>query len=234
MVRARDLFGVEREVEMEQLRVHTGGDGLLCATYRGALVPLTPLELRVLHELVRANGKPVLREILLASCWQGSSDYDDHARLEAAACRLRKKLVAMTHFTVQMDRGVGYRLAARSDSQIRARLLVLASDASIRRALVRSASEHEVHAAPNVEDAVELLESMSFDAAVVCVPRGTALRDLAFDGMRVLVLGDDRKNLARVRALGGEPSWARIGDGDKIARFLAHVKPAVRQATQRM
>jgi DNA-binding response OmpR family regulator len=66
---------------------HVGADGLLHGreivlnpasrqvTLRGAPLPVTPLEFRVLEELLRAAGTPVARETLLQRVW-GYEGYD--------------------------------------------------------------------------------------------------------------------------------------------------------------
>jgi len=112
LVRANDLSSARSSVAHEDLCVDLTSDRPMCATYRGTLIPLTPLELRVLYELVRANAKPVSRDNLLLYCWKIGRAIP-FARLEALICRLRKRLVEQTHLSIRMDRSIGYRLTSR-------------------------------------------------------------------------------------------------------------------------
>lgn len=73
----------------------------------GSSTQLTPIETRLLAELIRAQGSPRSREQLLASAWGDDSLETSDRAVDNAILRLRRKLVGLMITTV---RGVGFRL----------------------------------------------------------------------------------------------------------------------------
>jgi two-component system, OmpR family, response regulator QseB len=78
-------------------------------TVNGVDITLTPLELSLLEQLIRAPERVVTRRILLESVWP-VNDAPSEAALEVLMHGLRKKIGAKKIKTV---RGVGYMLTAR-------------------------------------------------------------------------------------------------------------------------
>jgi DNA-binding response OmpR family regulator len=81
------------------------------ARLAGSLLPLSPLEFRLLRQLAERAGSAVPSEVLLDQVWGGS-----HAAttkyLKVFVNRLRLKLAAQGHAgIIETRRGVGYRLA---------------------------------------------------------------------------------------------------------------------------
>lgn len=73
----------------------------------GAPLQLTPIETRLLAELMRAQGSPRSREQLLAAAWGDDSLETSDRAVDNAILRLRRKLDSAAITTV---RGVGFRL----------------------------------------------------------------------------------------------------------------------------
>jgi rhodanese-related sulfurtransferase len=77
----------------------------------GVPVPLTPLEFRLVSELLRSNGRVVSREELRASIgdWSGSRSRSVDLHMH----RIRRKLEPQAAMLLTTERGVGFRLRAR-------------------------------------------------------------------------------------------------------------------------
>jgi hypothetical protein len=73
----------------------------------GSPIQLTPIETRLLAELMRAQGSPRSREELLATAWGDDSLETLDRAVDNAILRLRRKLGGVVITTV---RGVGFRL----------------------------------------------------------------------------------------------------------------------------
>ena len=83
------------------------------ATQRGTALELTPIEMRLLSELVRRSGAALTREHLLEEVW-GYGYLGDSRLVDMAVRRLRAKLGLASDGTpyITTVRGVGYRFEA--------------------------------------------------------------------------------------------------------------------------
>lgn len=225
LIRAADVHGLAggAAVEHEDVRVDLDDGGAASATYRGQPISLTRLELRLLGELVRARGKAVSRETLLRECWDVRAT-GDYTKIEAAACRLRKKLCASTHLYIHMDRGVGYRLAPRvlqqaGRPQRGRRILVAEPDTLLRRALVKHLRDYVVDTATTVARTRRLLENRRYAAAFIAA----TLRDGSSLSMlptptTTLMMVDDEETAARALRLGATACWQKADDDPAALR----------------
>lgn len=78
-----------------------------CCYLRGALLPLTPIEYRILHTLARRAEQIVPREELLHAIWESGGEYLDENTLSVHISRLRAKLGVDSGRLVTV-RGEGY------------------------------------------------------------------------------------------------------------------------------
>ncbi len=77
---------------------------------QGAAIPLTPIELAVMRELVAARGKPLSRADLLAAAW-GEDELEITERaVDNVILRLRRKLPRPD--AIETVRSVGFRIAS--------------------------------------------------------------------------------------------------------------------------
>ncbi len=72
----------------------------------GEIIQLTPIEFRLLHMIVSANGNTVTRNILLQNIWDDNNNFIDDNTLSVHISRLREK-IGGTHIVTL--RGIGYR-----------------------------------------------------------------------------------------------------------------------------
>ncbi|MGH3975153.1 MAG: winged helix-turn-helix domain-containing protein [Pseudonocardiaceae bacterium] len=80
------------------------------ASVEGASLDLSPLEFRILVELVRRGGRAAAREALVAAAWDVVPNHPGNL-LTAAVKRVRRKFEAVgVRDAVETVRGVGYRL----------------------------------------------------------------------------------------------------------------------------
>lgn len=145
------------------------------ATYDARpLVPLTRLDVALLRELAHAAGQPVSRAQLLTQCWGG--DDGRPQKVDVAISRLREKL-AWTRVSIQVVRGVGYRLGVRREQRVSSgtfaraggsSLLVVDDDAHVRRSLVRCLSSAcDVRNAPSIAEALALVPTAEWFGAII-------------------------------------------------------------------
>jgi two-component system, OmpR family, phosphate regulon response regulator PhoB len=99
----------------EEERIVIGALSLDSQTHRvsvdGETLPLTALEFRLLHQLMRNAGRVQSREQLLAAAW-GITSQQETRTVDTHVMRLRDKLGTARHL-LQTVRGVGYRFAER-------------------------------------------------------------------------------------------------------------------------
>lgn len=238
LVRASDVNAFRSKArEYEDVRIESNGATPTSATYRGQPVPLTQLELGLLASLVRASGRPVGRDVLLRDCWNMRSA-GDFAKIEAAVCRLRKKLCATTHLNVLMDRGIGYRLAPRaSDEAARQqrgrRVLIAEPDMHLRRALVKHLRDFTAETATTVVRTERLLRERHYVAAFIA----TQLRDgdayaLLPIACPTMMMVDDDDGARRSIAAGATSCWQKLDDVNALrvfARRAADASPETRE-----
>lgn len=80
------------------------------AATAGGELDLTRREVSLLEELIRAEGRVVVKDILEDRLYGFDDDVSANA-LEASASRLRRKLIAAgSQVSVEVSRGIGYRL----------------------------------------------------------------------------------------------------------------------------
>ena len=98
--------------------VFSGGNITINFTTRevllsGEQVGLTPIEFRLLTELVRNEGKVVTHRRLLEKVW-GMEYADDCSFTKKYVCRLRKKLCGDSDYQkiIRTERGIGYKFIA--------------------------------------------------------------------------------------------------------------------------
>ena len=205
-------------------RIEQGERGPSCATYRGHPLALTQLELGLLASLVRAGGRPVAREVLLRECWK-TRTISDFARMEAAVCRLRKKLCASTQLSVQMDRGLGYRIMRRALGEPRPRsrrVLVAEPDLRVRQALAKNLREFAVDTATTRARTIRLVRDRSYVAAFIA----TRLRDgVTFDLLPLscptMMLAEDDADAQRSLDRGASACWQKLDDDPSALRAFA-------------
>ena len=232
VVRAAQARGLRMPAaSYEDLRIETNERGPSCATYRGEALALTQLELALLASLVVAAGRPVSRESLVRECWKERT-LSDFTRIEAAVCRLRKKLCAATHLNVQMDRGVGYRLARRVIRRTvppprGRRVLVAEADMRIRSALVKNLREFTVDTATTCARASRLLRDRHYVAAFVA----TELRDGDAYGLvpadcPTMMLAEDDDDSQRALDAGATAAWQKLDDPSDLRSFARRAASA--------
>ncbi|HEY1957472.1 MAG TPA: helix-turn-helix domain-containing protein [Polyangiaceae bacterium] len=208
----------------DELRVEMGERGPTCATYRGEPLALTHLELALLAALVVAGGRPVAREALVRECWKERT-VSDFTRIEAAVCRLRKKLCAATPLNVHMDRGLGYRLSRRIVREAERpergrRVLVAEADMRLRSALVKNLREFAVDTATTCARAARLLRDRHYVAAFIA----TKLRDgasyaLVPAGCPTMMLAEDDDDTRRALDAGATACWQKLDDPNELRSF---------------
>ena len=76
----------------------------------GRTIRLTPLEFRLLHELMRQQGRVQTRQRLLAEVWELSPSEATLQTVDTHVKRLRKKLGSAAAY-IETVRGVGYRFS---------------------------------------------------------------------------------------------------------------------------
>lgn len=82
-------------------------------TVRGAVVPLTRKEFDLLVALIEARGRVLSRDQLLERVW-GHAFYGETRTVDVHVRRLRQKLGADLHDSIETVIGVGYRFHAKS------------------------------------------------------------------------------------------------------------------------
>jgi len=238
LIRALDVHALTKlvsSVDHEDLHVHVEDGAVTSVTYRGLPIALTRLELRLLAELVRARGRPVSRDALFRECWDVRST-SDYTKIEAAVSRLRRKLCAMTHLYVQMDRGVGYRLVPRvgpaaNRPQRGRRILLAEADMRMRRALAKHLREYTIDTATTVARTVRLLRERRYIAALVAdeLRDGSGLSLLPSE-IPILMIVDDDAGAERARRRGANACWQKLEDPSVLRAFARRAMETQQQA----
>jgi DNA-binding response OmpR family regulator len=88
------------------------------ARVKGKQVSLTPTESKLLFLLVRNAGRVVTNETLLAKAWDGDEEaYEEGLRVHISRLRSKIEPTPQKPIYIQTKRGVGYRFAAKIQSQ---------------------------------------------------------------------------------------------------------------------
>ena len=88
------------------------------ARVKGKQVSLTPTESKLLFLLVRNAGRVVTNETLLAKAWDGDEEaYEEGLRVHISRLRSKIEPTPQKPTYIQTKRGVGYRFAAKIQSQ---------------------------------------------------------------------------------------------------------------------
>lgn len=91
------------------------------AAWRGAPIPLSPTELKVLAALVAREGQDVAWRDLLNEAWETSDPSGAHNMIKTTIYRLRRQLerAGVDPGVIQPVRGLGYRLLIGEDPDAR-------------------------------------------------------------------------------------------------------------------